>query len=256
MRASRLAFALLALMPAACVGFGTPSTATDYGSAANARTGAKKLIIGSFNVSRGGIESLKASDVTGLRSAIVKMFHPQLRYAGKLSPKFMKRISVVILGVAKTISTGIRPLSKAEQTALFSFAKAGGTVIVFADNSDFQQADNSMLSPFGVAAAGKLNGYQTATWVDSSQNPLANGPAGNAQQLDTDYPGWLSTLGSALDLADFPGSGQSAAAYLPSGTLGSSSGPVVFFSDSSLMLDGVRTANDQIAILNALSLAR
>lgn len=85
---------------------------------------------------------------------------------------------------------------------------------------------------------------------------FADNPAGRAKELDTFYPGWLNALGYATDLAHFPGSGASAAAYLPAGTIDSGSGPVVAFSDSSLMLDYLRTKDDQIAILNAIGLAQ
>ncbi len=160
----------------------------------------------------------------------------------------------MVIGVAYAITGPIKPLSSKEQAALLTFAKHGGAVIIFADNSDFQDADNSVLAAFGLSATGKLEGDQTATWVNFSNNPIAKGPAGTSQQLDTYYPGWFNDLGSAQDIADLPGSGPAAAALLPAGALGAQSGPVVFFSDSSLMLDGTRTMNDQIAILNALAL--
>jgi hypothetical protein len=248
---------VMTLALAACAGpAGSPPTAPLSATAASStRNVPKSMVIGSFNPARGGIESLKSPDVAGLNAAIASMFHPKFRYTGKLTPKFLHGVNVMVIGVAAAVSGEIKPLSAKEQSALLNFAKRGGTVVVFADNSDFQKADDSVLKPFGLASSGKLDGAQTATWVGSvSQNPLANGPAGSALQLDTYYPGWFSVLGSALDLADLPGSGAPAAAYLQRGALGAQSGAVVFLSDSSLMLDGTRTENDQIAILNAIAL--
>jgi len=216
----------------------------------------KAITIGSFNSARGGVESLEAPQVAGLNAAIQSMFHPKFRYTGTLTPKFLKSIKVMVIGVAASVSgSEIKPLSSKEKAALLSFAKGGGAVIIFADNSDFQKADNSLLTPFGLGAGGKLGGAVTATWVGNvSQNPLAHGPAGDSQELDTFYPGWFKKLGAARDLADLPGSGEPAASYLQPGALGNKSGPLIFFSDSSLMLDGTRTQNDQTAILNAIAL--
>lgn len=251
----KFALSLVLTALSACAQIAGPPGAPEAGGQNAPSTSRGTLTIGSFNPARGGIESLKASDVAGLHAAIKKTFHPRFSYAGKLTAKFLGGVNVAMIGVASAVSTEIKPLSSKEQSALVAFAKHGGTVIIFADNSDFQSADDSVLAPFGLASSGKLDGDQTATWVGNvSQNPLASGAAGTARQLDTYYPGWLSSLGSALDLADLPGSGEPAAAYFPAGALGSRSGPVVFFADSSLMLDGTRTKDDQIAILNAIAL--
>jgi len=246
---------LIAVLLGGCVG-GMPASNSVRPAlrASNVREPAGSLVIGSFNPARGGIESLKSSEVAGLRAAIKHMFHPEFRYTAKVTKKFLGKVNVMVIGVAYSIAGEISPLSSKEQIALLSFAQHGGAVVVFADNSDFQAADNSVLAPFGLSATGKLDGNQTATLVNFSNNPIAKGPAGSAQQLDTYYSGWFNGLGSAVDIADLPGSGQAAAALLPAGALGAQSGPVVFFSDSSLMLDGTRTKNDQIAILNALAL--
>ena len=251
----RLPSALIAVLLSGCMGGMPASNAARLAQGApSVREQAGRLVIGSFNPARGGIESLKSSEVAGLRAAINHMFHPEFRYTAKLTKKFLAKVNVMVIGVAYAISGSITPLSSKEQAALLTFAKHGGTVIIFADNSDFQDADNSVLAAFGLSATGKLEGDQTATWVNFSNNPIAKGPAGTSQQLDTYYPGWFNGLGSAQDIADLPGSGPAAAALLPTGALGAQSGPVVFFSDSSLMLDGTRTMNDQIAILNALAL--
>ena len=247
--------ALIAALLSGCTGAAPTSNMVRPDLAApSVREPTGTLVVGSFSSARGGIESLESSDVAGLRAAIKHMFHPKFRYTAKLTKKFLGPSNVMVIGVAHSISGAIVPLSSKEQAALLSFAKRGGAVVIFADNSDFQDADNSLLAPFGLSATGKLTGDQTATWVDFSNNPVASGPAGTSQQLDTYYPGWFNGLGSAQDIADLPGSGPAAAALLPAGTLGAQSGPVVFFSDSSLMLDGTRTKNDQIAILNALAL--
>src|SRR5579871_4723610 len=140
---------LLASSLAACAGVPGPEAAS--GLRAVSERGLpppKTLAIGSFNAARGGIESLGASEVMGLHAAIHKMFHAKFRYAAKLTPTFLRRINVVAIGVAFSISGEITPLSVKEQRALIKFAKGGGAVIIFADNSDFQKADDSLLQPF------------------------------------------------------------------------------------------------------------
>ncbi|HEV3154284.1 MAG TPA: hypothetical protein VGZ02_10810 [Candidatus Baltobacteraceae bacterium] len=215
-----------------------------------------KLSIGSYNPTRGGFESLRGSGETGLKKHL-SLFFPGTTYhfTGFLSKTFFQSINVFLIGVAFSDTTPIKPLGATEQANLVNFAKGGGTVIIFADNTDFQTADDSLLSPFGVSSTGKLTGSQTAAFVNTP-NPIMNGPAGKAAQIDSYYPGWLSSLGSSTAVADLNANGEPVVSYLPAGALGSSSGAVVFFSDSSLMVDGIRTNNDRIAIFNALALTK
>jgi hypothetical protein len=215
------------------------------------------LSIGSFNLSRGGIESLQASDETGLRSGIKHLFpHSTFHYAGKLTPTFLSTIQVVVIGVASVINQPITPLTKREQSALLKFIKNGHSAVIFTDNDlQFEAASTSILTPFGLHSTGVVTGDQPATF-NPGPDPIESGPAGTASQLDTQYPGWFDVLGASQALATLSANGEPALTYFPAGAISSGSGAVVFFSDSSLMLDGVRTTNDQIAILNALSLTK
>ena len=69
----------------------------------------------------------------------------------------------MVIGVAYAISGSITPLSSKEQAALLTFAKHGGAVIIFADNSDFQDADNSVLAA--------LASVQPANWRKIKPQP-------------------------------------------------------------------------------------
>jgi len=216
------------------------------------------LSIGSFNLSRGGIESLQASDETGLRSAIRHLFpRSTFHYAGKLTPTFLSSIQVVVIGVASVIDQPITPLTTREQSALLKFIKNGHTAVIFTDNDlQFETASTSVLKPFGLHSTGVVTGDQPATFNPTGPDPIKSGPAGTASQLDTQYPGWFDMLGASTALATLSANGQPALAYFPAGAISPGSGAIVFFSDSSLMLDGIRTTNDQIAILNALALTK
>ena len=211
------------------------------------------LSIGSFNIKRGGLESLASSDESGLRMAIKHLFPGStFHYNGKLTSTFLSTVNVVVIGVADQISTPITPLTGSEQTALLRFVKSGHKAILFTDNDlEFQTSSNSMLAPFGLHCTGVITGSAAATFL--SANPIQSGPAGMAQQLDTFYPGWFDVLGKSTDLANLPNN-EPGLAYFPAKGFSAGSGPAIFFADSSLMIDGTRTANDQIAILNALAL--
>jgi hypothetical protein len=216
------------------------------------------LSVGGFNATRGGLESFQNSDLAILKAAIQSGFPgTKFHYRGQLTSTFLATVNVVVVGAASGNTTPITPLSTKEKAALLNFVKSGGTAIVFADNNlQFQTASNSLLVPFGLRATGVLSGDQTGTFLNVSPDPVRTGKFGTAAQLDTGYPGWFAKTGSSKVLAKLAGNGRPVLAYLPAGALGSTSGAAVFFGNSSLMIDGFRTSNDQIAILNALALTK
>jgi hypothetical protein len=250
-----------AALPAACSGSSSlPTTSSPgpplfEGSAVRGRA-LPSLSVGGFDTSRGGIESLASSSESLLKKGIRMGFHHStFHFSGKLTVKLLNGVGVIILGVAAAGTTGITPLDTQEQTNLRNFVKRGGDVVIFADNDiQFQAASDSVLAPFGLSSTGVLSGNQAATFVNPSNNPVENGPFGAVTQLDTSWPGWFSNLGASTELAQLAQNGMPACAYLPAGSLGPGSGTAVFFSDSGMMIDGIRTANDQTAILNALAL--
>lgn len=218
---------------------------------------ARSLAIGSFTVGRGGDDSLVNKDTAKLRKAIRSVLPGSTFNATKtLTKAFLAKVHVLVVGAAYAPHQGITPLSAAEQKAVVNFVKAGGSALLFCDNdTQFGTASNSFASPFGLATTGTLADAQTATYLNVGNNPLQSGPFGTAAQFDTSWPGWFSTLGSATPLAQLAANGQAEIAYLPAGSLGAGSGTVVFFADTTALLDSLRTRDDQIAILNALGLA-
>lgn len=210
------------------------------------------MIIGGFDLSRGGFESIANSSFeSGLRSAITTSFPGALFSSSPtLTAQYLSTVNVLLLGVAAGDFTAIAPLTADEQTALLNFVNNGGTAVLFADNSDFDlnghapAANASFLSPFGLAANGTLTGNQSATYL------MGTG------LLDTFYPTVLSNLGASTELAAFDSNGLAAAAYFPRHALGANSGAVVFFADSSMTLNGFLTVNNSTAIVNAIALAQ
>jgi hypothetical protein len=220
-------------------------------------TRAAGLDIGGFTVARGGAESLASTSETGLASAIAAAFpHSRIRYRSTLSRKFLETVSVVVIGVAQSSTGEITPLTAKEQAALLAFVKHGGTAILFCDNNlQFNPASNSLLAPFGLASDGNLSNAQTLAFTSGTNDPVETGPFGTAAQLDYSWTAWFTKLGPATALGTL-GNGQPGLAWLPKGALDAASGAVVFFADSSLMVDGVRTAEDKVAILNAIALGQ
>jgi hypothetical protein len=214
------------------------------------------LSVGGFAKTRGGLESLASTSESLLKKAIRTGFpHSTFHFSNRLTTKLLQGVNVVILGVAEADMTGIAPLDAREQANLLHFVKGGGNAVIFADNDlQFQAASDSVLAPFGLSSTGVLSGNQTAAFVNPSNNPVENGPFGTATQLDTGWPAWFSNLGASTELAQLAQNGMPACAYLPAGSLAPGSGTAVFFSDSTMMIDGTRTPNDQTAILNALAL--
>jgi hypothetical protein len=218
---------------------------------------ASSLLCG-FNNTRGGETSLANSAVAGLRAAIVAQFPGvKVRLFAQLSKASLTGCRATYIAVITSPTSGIKPLSAAEQTALKNYVDAGGVATLFTDNNTFvanaTTINNSVLKPFGLAATGTLTGGQPIT-LKSGNNPVASGPAGNTSQLDTFYPGWFAKLGTSTELGSFPANGKPGLAWLPAGALGHGSGAVVMFADASLVLDGTRSAEDTTGILNALAL--
>jgi hypothetical protein len=214
------------------------------------------LVVGGFDASRGGIDSLQDSGERKLEKIIKKDFSAvTFKFANSLTTKFLKKVDVFVMGVAFASTTEITPLTAGEQSALLAFVEKGGTLIAFTDNDlQFGTASNSVLTPFGMSATGVLDDNQTASFLNIS-NPIQSGPFGTATQIDMSWPGWFASLGTSTELAELQGNNEPALAYFPAATISQTSGAAIFFSDTSPMNDSFRTKNDQIAILNAIALA-
>lgn len=252
---ARFSFGAIGLCAIALAGCGALPLHGVTPASTAART-AKALVLGGFNETRGGQQSLQDPAVSGLRSAIAAAFpNITFKFSAKLSAKFLRKVNVVLLGVGKSATNGITPLSKKEQTALANFVHNGGTALNFTDNDTFDSnakaQNDSLLAPFGLAATGTIAGDQAAPFAGSN-DPIGNGPFGTATQLDAYFPGWFSKTGSSSVLASFTYNAKPAVAYL---SAHAGSGAVTLFADSSLLFDSNRTADDQTAILNALALA-
>jgi hypothetical protein len=219
---------------------------------------ASTLVIGGFTGARGGGGSVVANPA--LQTLILNQY-PGATFssASTLTSSYLSTVTDLMISVAVTNSSAITPLSAAEQTALVNFVKAGGTALLFTDNSTFDPnapaVNASFLSPFGLSDTGTLSGVQSSTIVNSLF-PVVTGPAGTATGFNTNFPGWFTSTGSALVLATLNLNNEPDLAVLLPGALSPGSGAVVFFADANNLGGGsMSDTADNILILNALALA-
>jgi hypothetical protein len=220
---------------------------------------ATPFVVGGFDAARGGFESLAPGEDTGLANDISAAFPgTTFQFANTLTPAFLSNVNVLILGVATSDFSAITPLSSAEQAAVSAFVQNGGTALIFTDNSTFGTgavaANTSLTAPFGVTAAGTLNGSVTAPILNPT-GPLTS-PFTPVTQFATSFPGFFSNTNGGQTLAEFSGNpGEAAIDYFAPGALGATSGAVVLFSDSDSMVagDALTTTNINL-ILNAFAL--
>lgn len=127
---------------------------------------ASPITVGGFDAARGGIGALSTN--AGLQSLILSEF-PGSTFSSTatLTSAYLSTISDLVISVGFTNSSGITPLSAAEQTALFNFVLGGGTALLFTDNDSFNASapavNSSFLTPFGLTATGTLSGFQSST---------------------------------------------------------------------------------------------
>lgn len=223
-------------------------------SAISSAQSTKAVVIGGFDSTRGGFESLENN--TQLYQAIATAYpRATFKYSSVITSEFLSQVNVVILGVAAGNETAISPLTAAEQSALSSFVRAGGTALIFTDNSTFDPnaptANASLLAPFGVTATGTIHGTQFAPLLNLA-GPLTS-PFSPVTDFETSAPGWFVNAGTGTVLAKFA-ENENAIVYFAPGDIAQGSGAVVLFADSNGILFLLSQSNADI-VLNAISLA-
>jgi hypothetical protein len=221
------------------------------------------LRLGGWDSTRAGSQYnlVNGTSTTQVRSAIQTSFPGvQISGTGTLTSAYLSGIDVLLIEVGAGSFSYTTALSAPEQSALTTFVQSGKGVLIFTDNDaaagqpTSSTVNNSYLSPFGLHATGTVNnGSANATVTSPGTSPVTNGPFGTVPNFTTNFPGWFDNLGTATSLATLDANGQSALADLIGGGFGAGSGPVVFFSDSSILADGVITTNSQDLVLNAIS---
>ncbi|GAB5443698.1 MAG: hypothetical protein Fues2KO_40470 [Fuerstiella sp.] len=144
-----------------------------------------------------------------------------------LTEDFLAQIDILIIGASTGNSIPIKPLTAAEQTALYDFVAGGGSALLMPENNfQFETASNSFLAPFGLASGG-FNQNEFRVSVTDPDHPIFSGDYGTITGYDLWYPGEITTLGpNAVPIAEIA-PGRPVAAVIEPGTLNVGSGAVV-----------------------------
>jgi len=215
-------------------------------------TARAQLVIGGFDASRGGFESL-AEDSTLANDITTAIPGTTFSFSNTLTPSFLAGVNAVILGVATTETSAITPLTSSEQTALHNFVLNGGTALIFSDNDSFDPnapvVNASVLTPFGLTATGTLPPPANPSILNPS-GPLTH-PFTPVTDFTTLDAGFFNGTGTGTVLAQFA-PGEAAIDYFAPGTLGPHSGTAVFFSDSNTISNDTLTTSNLNLLLNGL----
>lgn len=208
-------------------------------------------VIGTFDAARGGIASLTGASTSTLQNAITSnIAGTSFVDSNIIDAAFLATIDILMISSADGGTSAITPLSSDEQTALGTWVNNGGKALLFVDNNTFaadaELANESLLDPFGLDVTGTANGAQTITTINRP-NPIADGPYGAVDSAAFQFTGWFDNLGAATAVAQLNANNQAALATLETG-----SGAVVFFSDSSILVNGFGSANTNTLILNSI----
>lgn len=196
------------------------------------------IVIGCFDTTRAGVFSPSAgSSMTSFRANIAANFPgATFQSTNLLTSSFLSSINLLVVTAIAGNTTGITPLSAAEQGAVTNFVLAGGAALLLADNDfQFQPASQSMVQPFGLDCTGNLPNSVMAT-ITNLTHPVADGPFGAVTNYTVaSYPGWFDILGPyAVSIATLNPNGEVSLAAIAPGVLSGTSGGVVFFSDSTI----------------------
>lgn len=200
-------------------------------------------VVGSFDVSRGGFDSLDDPGQAN-QKALISFLHPEVTYSSTstLTSAYLSTVNTMVIGDGFDASHTIAALSASEQSALFQFVSNGGNLVVFTENSNYDLANGaasraSLIGPFGLATTGWIVN-DTAQIVDLA-HPIANGPGGPLSHFDLHNTGWLTSLGPyAHTVAIETVTGMPVMAAIERGAISPTSGRAVFLTDSSVFDDG------------------
>jgi hypothetical protein len=201
-------------------------------------------VVGSFNESRGGFDSLDDPGQAN-QKALISFLHPEVTYSSTstLTSAYLSTVNTMIIGDGFDVSHTISALSAAEQSALFQFVSNGGNLAVFTENSNYDLANGaasraSLIGPFGLATTGWIVN-DTAQIVASPTHPIALGPGGPLTHFDLHNTGWLTSLGPyAHTIAIETVTGMPVMAAIERGAISATSGRAVFLTDSSVFDPG------------------
>jgi hypothetical protein len=169
------------------------------------------VVIGGFDLSRGGVGSLSDAPENAPFRDLIEVIAPSAVFTStsELTPAYLSTIDVLLLAANTGSTTTISPLSAAEQTAMFNFVAGGGNLGVLTEREPQggpggDASRESLLDPFGMDTSGDY--LAPAATFTNPNHPVADGPFGAITQFAIDAAGGYTDLGpyaTALATEDF-----------------------------------------------------
>jgi hypothetical protein len=202
---------------------------------------ASAVVIGSWDLARGGNSSVKDSPAQAGTRALISAISPgaTLTASNTLTSAYLSSIDVLLIGGQTADGFFISALSASEQAALFNFVSAGGNAAIVTEREPQGGAGGdavreSLIDPFGMDTTGDSHA-PTATFINTL-HPIAHGPFGNITQFGLNASGWYNNLGPyAVPLATDDFFGQPVLAVIENGAIGPMSGRAVFLADGNAL---------------------
>lgn len=221
--------------------------------------------IAGFSVERGGYYALSGGPGLALLRQAIQSAFPDATIRGITSITEASPASddLLFLLVTSANNGAITPLTSEEQASLLAFVQAGKSALIFADNDSFADgasdpANESLLDPFGLDCSGfQFGGGASGVVPDPASSPVTDGDFGTITTFGIFFYGWFDNLGSHANVVAVAAeNGQPILAVVPCGALAPGSGPVVLFSDCTMIAEPWMTISDTNLVLNAIDFAR
>ena len=201
------------------------------------------IIVGGFDLSRGGDYSIADSNLTQMSTArlLFQSIEPSTTFTSTpiLTPAYLATVDILVLSAVRVEPTTLSPLNLSEQSALFNFVAAGGRALISVEHSllNFSGPDpvyESLLDPFGIDVDGSVNA--TAT-LSNPLHPIFDGPFGTLANVQTGTSGYFSNLGPyATGLAFLAGNpNRPMIATIEGNAIAPGSGRVIFLADGNVL---------------------
>ncbi|HLP84985.1 MAG TPA: hypothetical protein VK157_11605 [Phycisphaerales bacterium] len=222
---------------------------------------AQPTLVGFSTVRGGGTSLPTGSLISTLRSGIVSGFPGvSLRGVNSLTELDIATDTAAVLFSGSGPTSGITPLTTAEQSALLNFVLAGRGAVIFVDNDTFagptsDAVNESLIDPFNMDVTGTGPAWaRNATVAAPANSPVTSGPFGIIANFNIGWTGTFSSLSpAASSIAIAVDNGQPVLATIPCGALGPTSGPVVFVADSTLVGNGYITPTNLALARNIIA---
>lgn len=220
----------------------------------------RPFVIGGFSTARSGAQSFPQGGSYATARAVIQGSFPQATFAAwdAITPASLSQADIVVLSPV-TGPTTATELTAAERTALFNWVAGGGCALVCVDNdlgrAAFHQADESLLSPFGISSE---NSSGDVVFISPENSPITSGIFGNVSRYTRSFGGRkvISPGNWGRSLAIDP-QGGIGLVEVPENSIQSGSGQVLVVTDTHCFLNNgnggqMDDAGHRALLLNAV----